>query len=1149
MRLGNKSGILASSAVLFSVLLTSVGVAQSPTHKSTAALPTVTTTKSATDGAVKLTLADRESKETDSTSQVSSSAKQPISSSVSLNPSIDAWIAVSGALISAIMGAMLQSVFGPLMQHRLEQRRKRNEQEEAAKRAAERDQVALAEREQTFKDGVQAYRRKLLAEIQNLKILDMPSSLQLEDIYVQLRVREEEPLRYAKEEEMAPLASGEPTQLLRHSQIHLAERAEISLSPEDALASFPRMVVLGDPGAGKTTMLRYLALQMDQDATDKLPYLPVYLELGRFVESGMDDLLNFAASDWDRRYGFPDALPYIEQQLHEGKSALLLDGLDEVLVGATPDEAQRAYKLVADEINRLDTRFSKAPIAVTCRRAGWRGGLKGFQTLEVLDFSWEQIQQLVNNWFKSNPVKAKGLRQALALNLRMQTLAANPLILSLIAIVYEEQLELPERRAELYNRCGEVLLREWDAHRGIKRFSQFTADRKRDLLKEVAWHFHIDGRRYFPEAELLHLVASFLPTIDIPASESKAILEEIAAQYGLLKVQAHGWYGFLHLTFQEYLAALAANEKGAAGLQEVVAHRSDSWWEEVILLLAGRIHDATPLLLGLLGHSLGHSLAHSIDQPLPLGELAAKDDLFHSDLLLAARCLEGTPIIRMRGLRDRLLTEVKNLLQSSFYKLDWERTSRVLVEIGGSGTRDELLAMLADNNIERWKRWRIGSAFEELGDQSVAARLLELLERVELDVLVRGCIVSALAELKATFAVPKLLDTLKADEDCGIQEKIAEVLGSLGDKSVVPELMEMLNDQRRDECVRSSIALSLGRLGDKSVAPVLLQMLLNKTTAPRMKLAIAQALTDLGDKSLTGDLLKQLQDETIDWQIRWLLTEILESLQKTAITPLKELLKSPNLNQAVRVGIAATLGTWRVRDDIPAILRQAIEDQAVPPNWCLGDYVEIGYVWQRITRTLKSLGDDSVVPVLVEAFEQRGADHNRHKLSSNWFDEIKGIVAAASEYKPEAIARQVLAMLREQEWQSFQENLLESLPQLTTKSLVPELLETLAEREMYNVSDKRWMGIIQAIAQVADDCKTVKALLQMMPAKPSSDEEKHLTQVIYAALYSVSGRAGVRVSRDGKIESLVADSQTTDVILNSASRLLLSTVPPMSSVT
>jgi predicted NACHT family NTPase len=57
----------------------------------------------------------------------------------------------------------------------------------------------------------------------------------------------------------------------------------------------------------------------------------------------------------------------------------------------------------------------------------------------------------------------------LSTNARLQTLATNPLLLSLIAIVYERDLELPERRAALYRRCVEVLLREWDAHRKIAR--------------------------------------------------------------------------------------------------------------------------------------------------------------------------------------------------------------------------------------------------------------------------------------------------------------------------------------------------------------------------------------------------------------------------------------------------------------------------------------------------------------------------------------------------------------------------------------------------------------------------------------------------------------------------------------------------------
>ena len=77
-------------------------------------------------------------------------------------------------------------------------------------------------------------------------------------------------------------------------------------------------------------------------------------------------------------------------------------------------------------------------------------------------------------------------------------------------------------------------------------------------------------------------------------SFSNRLLEEIAFENGLIKEQAHGWHGFLHLTLQEYFTAQYASDFNQ--LDELLIHRHDPWWEEVLLLYIGLVPDASPLL-------------------------------------------------------------------------------------------------------------------------------------------------------------------------------------------------------------------------------------------------------------------------------------------------------------------------------------------------------------------------------------------------------------------------------------------------------------------------------------------------------------------------------------------------------------------------
>ena len=1044
------------------------------------------------------------------------------------------------------------------------------ERQRAAARRAEAEgavQARLrveAERADNIERQAIAYREALIGELRNLKILDMTKPLDLEALYVQLQVREEDPPRYIKDEDVATLARGDPEQLLRLSQVRLGERAALALTPEDAFRRFNRIAVLGDPGAGKTTMLRHLAFRIAREEFVGAVVLPVYVELRRFIDSRRADLLDFAVSEWRERYGFVGAISYLEQELASGRAALLLDGLDEVLGGETAEAASAAYNRVAREIDRLATRFPNAPIAVTCRRAGWRGKLPAFQTLEVLDFSWNQIQTFLKNWFSEFPAKAEDLRGALAGNLRMQTFAANPLMLSLIAIVYERELELPERRAQLYNRCAEVLLKEWDSHREVRRFARFTTDRKRDLLEEVAWHFHRRGLRYFPKSELLELIADFLPTIDLPDEDAAAILDEIAAHYGLLKVQAHDWYGFLHLTMQEYFVALAANERGAPALDEVARHRHDPWWEEVILLLAGRMADATPLLMRILGREES--------RPPEEGEhLAAHDDLFHMDLNLAARCLVGTPRIRAAWLRERIVSEMRQLLRTARYRLDYEHAARVLTHMNSEATTSNLLGLVRDKQVDADRKRAIINAFGRYGDPNVAVRLLNLLRgaapldesletsvaealgtlrygpafpmllqmlnifvehlpedvtaiRYETDLDKGARLVTALGALADPIVIPSIMIILrkfaKVEDDFVCRPILAaclEALESLDDDSVAPELIELLNNVKWASA-GPDLVKAIGSIAEANGAAPLLTALLNDAVYGPLKPAIARTLRDLKQVKVVPTVLEALRDRERPWEIRWLLTETLEGCQEPSVGSLAAMLEEPELNERVRVGIATTLGTWKEALGLP-YLRAAIEGNLLPGDLTIAvgkgrTYTYRSYFWHRMARVLRSFDDDWIVPSMIARLD---SILPQLSLKDPLPGEVWTILSALADDPPEAIGDRILNLITKGSGAMY-ESPWEALVMVFSKPLVPKAIALLEKHQLVPRTRDDMVSLLSSLGKIADDSAAAESLLNML--LNAEEQGSPFASAYHEALYNICRRARVRAFTDGRVRTI-----------------------------
>lgn len=1014
------------------------------------------------------------------------------------------------------------------------QLRAAEETERATRRATRRSSASDSEL-------AEQYRHALVAELRNVKILDMSRPLDLEKIYVQMTICEE-PQHFVREREIRQLAEGDD----RYQGMRPARNAVVTIQPDEGLRRHRRIVVLGDPGSGKTTMLRHLAMRAGLAQLGGPATLPVYIELRHFVDSGMTDVVSYAATRLGDDYGFDSAGPYIEGRFIAGEAVLLLDGLDEVRGGASAQKAAGTYDRIISEINRVAIRYPSLPIAVTCRRAGWIPSLPSFVSLEVVDFTWDQICAFIANWFDTQPDKARQLRQTLSSNLRMQTLATNPLILSLIAIVFERDLELPERRAELYKRCAEVMLREWDAHRGIRRFSKFTTDRKRDLLQEVAWHFHRTGKRYFPKQELVELIAGYLPSIGIAAEESEAILDEIAAQYGLIKEQAHDWYGFLHLTMQEYFAAVAVASRPSKRVDFVVRRRHDPWWEEVLLLLAGQLPDATDMLLGILGISIKNRTYDS-----------ARDDVFASDLMLAARCLVGSPRVEMTSLRSEILNKVEAFLLNAPSAFHRERAAAVLAEVGTEESAAKIYGIVADELVAEEVRAAAAHALSRLSDANAGREIDRILAEgpVRYGASVIRSVLRGIAHSGSSVDPQRLIDLLKISDSTSLRGVIYSAMGNSGDAIFIPALIDALRSIEKEtgndgafevasEIVSAVVKLkaydalpiiyslaelkseeyifsAIAQLGGPKDVEKLLEFL-SSTYDSSVRMGAGRALRYFKRDFLAGPAVKKLADPQLEWGVKWLIVAALDAAG-VECSEVEQLYENVSMQREVRVAIA-TLMASRARTDLLPDLRTAIRDEVVPPSLVLADEDPrrrvwyTGMCWDWICTTLRSQQDYSVITDILRMIEQKLRDDNPRAKSHRFSSEggAEGMIYAAAGFESDALAYALLKNLDKIK-RLYGDQALRWTVRAMTKSTAAEFAKKVFE-QVNSDSRSTWFlrGITKFLAEIAEDQQTVTILYGSAKNPVFSKDVAE----IYQAIRDICQKGRFRLFSDGSIRSI-----------------------------
>lgn len=356
------------------------------------------------------------------------------------------------------------------------------------------------------------------------------------------------------------------------------------------------LVLLGYPGAGKTTLTKYFLLcfagnKAEQQLGMPQPFLPILLSL-RDIDPELPLTANILASL--QKYHLDLSEEFFLHYLQEGRAILLLDGLDEV-----PTEKKRA--LVSQWIHQqAHLAFPKCPVLVTSRFSGYRGEaiLPGYYLrLEIQDYGMPEVQQFLENWligvethvhedndFWRNQAKSKAenLFQRIEAAPALRELAVNPLMLQIIALVHRDRGTLPERRVELYKECTDVLLERWDKAKGLEVL--LSAAQARQLLQPIAlWMHSADNRREVSKAELLAFMQPHLGRIKREV-DPEELLQNWQERSGIFKGEGEVYF-FHHLSFQEYLTAEEIRNTRQADI--LVKQFDQAWWREPTLLAMG----------------------------------------------------------------------------------------------------------------------------------------------------------------------------------------------------------------------------------------------------------------------------------------------------------------------------------------------------------------------------------------------------------------------------------------------------------------------------------------------------------------------------------------------------------------------------------
>lgn len=388
----------------------------------------------------------------------------------------------------------------------------------------------------------------------------------------------------------------------------------------DLLQKYRHMLIIGEPGGGKTTFLRLIACVLAKNALGQSMVgqkhysdislgestsIPIFIRLSTIAEVMKYSHANVGSgTSWNKLilameniFGHEKSA-MLQKLMDRGKCALLLDGLDEI-----PEDNLR--NRIVEVVNSMIYHWGNNIIVISSRPYGYKdiADLEKIVTFHIDDFGEKEIIEFLDRWGRGlypdeNERKRDRympkLKKAIIESLPIRKLARNPVMLTCLCVVHWNERRLPEGKAELLAAVLRWLQNAREENRVKRGYSSAFVEECFKTLA-LAMTADKDGKKVNVDISWAaeQLATPFRDILNVVDEnrvrrEGMKLLEMEMLDSCIIQKLSGGQLRFWHLNFQEHYTARALVDRSDEAWWKIIeSNFFDKQWMEVLDHLTG----------------------------------------------------------------------------------------------------------------------------------------------------------------------------------------------------------------------------------------------------------------------------------------------------------------------------------------------------------------------------------------------------------------------------------------------------------------------------------------------------------------------------------------------------------------------------------